>query len=112
MEAADAPQPESADPLGVSLAFVETRWRRWRQTGSGAALPHAGGRERVWSQEERRLRVEGAKQPAVTGQELWERVAQAAGLRPGPSVMGRELQRVQLPRKGRHSLTARAPRRG
>jgi transposase len=95
VEGADAPQPDIADPFGVSLALVEKLWRRWRQTGSCAALPHAGGRARVLSKEERRLRVEVAKQPDVTVQELGERVAQAAGLRPSPSVMGRELQRLQ-----------------
>jgi transposase len=110
--AADAPQPEIADTFGVSLSFVETLWRRWRQTGSCAALPHAGGRERVLSKEERRLRVEVAKHPDVTVQELCERVAQAAGLRTSPSVMCRELPRVQLPRKKRHAMTARATRRG
>ena len=30
-----------------TFTFVEKLWRRWRETGSCAALPHAGGRQRA-----------------------------------------------------------------
>jgi transposase len=112
LEGADAPQPEIADPFGASLALVEKLWRRRRRTGSRAALPHGGGRERVLGKEDRRLRAEVARQPDVTLQELCERVAQAGGASASPSMMGRELQRLQSPRKERRSTTASVTRRG
>jgi transposase len=106
VEGADATQPEIADTFGVSLSFVEKLWRRWRWTGSCAALPPGGGRERVLGKEERRVRAEVARHPDVTLQELGERVAQAGGASASPSMMCRELQRLQLPRKKRRSTTA------
>ena len=112
LEEADTTQPEIADTFGVSLSFVEKLWRRWRRMGSCAALPPGGGRERVLGKEERRLRAEVARHPDVTLQELCERVARAGGARASPSMMCREVRRLQLPRKKRRSTTASGTPRG
>ncbi len=41
LESRDGSQAEIAERFGVSIAFVERLWQRWRTTGSCAALPHA-----------------------------------------------------------------------
>lgn len=111
LEAQDSPQPEVAETFGVSFSFVEKLWRRWRQTGRSAALPHAGGRQRALSREEARIRAAVAKHPDVALQELCEHVTQAGGGRVSPSLRCREVQRLRLPRKKRHSTIASGTRR-
>jgi len=107
----DNTQEEMADRFSVSLSFVEKLWRRFRTTGSCAALPHAGGRLRTLREHEAALRKEVAAQPDLTLEELCTRV-QAAG---APSVclatMCAELQRLDLPRKKSRSTTASKTRR-
>jgi transposase len=112
LEAQDGPQSEVAETFGVSLSFVEKLWRRWRQTGRGAAVPHAGGRQRTLRGEEARLRAAVAKQPDITLRELCEHVARGGGANASPSMMGRELQRLELPRKKSRSMTGSGRRRG
>lgn len=104
-------QPKIAERFGVSLSFVEKLKRRIRDTGSCAALPHAGGRDRTLKDEAERIRAEVAKQADVTLSELCERVEQASGTQSSPSMMGRELQRLQLRRKKSLFTTANGIRR-
>lgn len=90
---------ELAQVLGVSRSFVQKLLRRKRDTGRSATLPHGGGRRRTWAPEAKRVRAEVARQPDVTLAELCERVELAGGPPSSPSMMCRELQTLNLPRK-------------
>ena len=94
-----ASREEVAQTFGVSRSFVQKLWRRWRETGSSAALAHAGGRRRALANDARRIRREITRQPDVTLAELCERVERAGGASASPSMMCRELRRLRLPRK-------------
>lgn len=111
LQANDA-QEEVADRFSVSLSFVEKLWRRWRTTGSCAALPHAGGRQRSLREHEAAIRKQVAKQPDVTLAELCERLASAGTPSVCPATMCVELQRLDLPRKKSRSTRASATPRG
>jgi transposase len=99
-------QEEVADRFSVSLSFVEKLWRRWRTSGSCAALPHAGGRVRSLQKHGAAIRKQVAKQPDATLAELCERLASAGAPRVCLATMCVELQRLDLPRK--KSLSTRA----
>lgn len=99
-------QEEVADRFTVSLSFVEKLWRRWRETGSCAALPHAGGRQRALREHEAAIRKEVASQPDVTLAELSERLASAGAPAVSLATICAELQRLDLPRKKSRSITA------
>jgi transposase len=105
-------QEEVADRFSVSLSFVEKLWRRWRTSGSYAALAHAGGRQRSLREHEAAIRKEVAAQPDVTLAELCERLAGAGAPPVSLATMCAELQRLDLPRKKSRSTTASATRRG
>ena len=111
LEAAEA-QEEVADRFSVSLSFVEKLWRRWRETGGCAALPHAGGRQRALREHEGALRAEVAAQPDVTLAELCARLASAGAPSVSPATMCPELRRLDLPRDKSRSTTASATVRG
>jgi transposase len=110
LEEQEETQEEVADRFSVSLSFVAKLWRRWRKTGSCAALPHAGGRQRSLQAHEAWLRREVAKQPDVTLAELRERVAEAGAPAVCLATMCAELQRLALPRKKSRSTTQSATR--
>lgn len=105
-------QEEVADRFAVSLSFVEKLWRRWRETGSCAALPHAGGRQRALREHEAAIREEVAGQPDVTLAELSERLASAGAPPVSLATICAELQRLDLPRKKSRSITASERARG
>ena len=105
-------QEEVADRFAVSLSFVEKLWRRWRETGSCAALPHAGGRRRALREHEAALRKEVAHQPDVTLSELCQRLSAAGGPAVSVATMCAELQRLDLPRKKSRSTTLSVTRSG
>ena len=90
---------EIADIFGVSRSYVQKVWRRWRETGNRAALPRGGGRVRTLATHTERIRAEVEQQPDVTLAELCERIATRQGSRASFSMMCRELQRLNLPRK-------------
>jgi transposase len=92
-------QEEVADRFSVSLSFVEKLWRRWRTSGSCAALPHAGGRQRALREHEATLREEVAREPDVTLAELCDRATVAGAPAVWLATMCVELQRLDLPRK-------------
>jgi transposase len=58
------------------------------------------------------IRKEVRKQPDATLEEMCARLAATTGIRSNPSMMCRELQRLDLPRKKRLSTTANATHRG
>jgi transposase len=99
LEAGVDTREEIASTFDVSRSFVQKLWRRWQDTGSSAALPHAGGKTRVLAAHAGRLRAEIEQQPDVTLAELCERVARDHGPTASPSMMCREVQRLNLPRK-------------
>ncbi len=109
---AEHSQAQIAEQFKISLSTLEKWWHRQRDTGQITALPHGGGRTRTLQECAAFLRAEVKKQPDVTLEELCTRVAEAKGLRVSPSMMSRELQRLNLPRKKRPSMTASGTRRG
>ena len=109
---AESTQEEVADRFSVSLSFVEKLWRRWRSTGSCAALPHAGGRRRTLAEHEAAIRKEVAQQPDVTLAELCDRLAAAGAPAVCVATMCAELQRLDLPRKKSRCTTASATASG
>lgn len=95
-----------AQTFGVSRSFVQKLWRRWRETASSAARPHGGGRRRALQKDSRLIRSEVRRQPDATLAELCERVEQVGGAPASPSMMCRELQHLNLPRKKSRSTPA------
>ncbi len=47
IEAGKQSQAKVVETFGIGLRTIETRWHRWRETQSVAALPHGGGPTRV-----------------------------------------------------------------
>ena len=105
-------QAEVAVQFDIHKSTLEKWWYRWRDTGSCAALPAHSGPKRKLQAAESILRAEVKKQPDVTLAELCERVQESKGLRVSQSMMCRELQILDLPRKKSRSTTASARRRG
>jgi transposase len=95
----DRSQKAVAQLFGVSLSFVEKLVKRERTTGSCAALPWAGGRQRALKNDTAVIEAAVKKQPDIALAELCEHVVQAGGAPASPSMMCRELQRLHLPRK-------------
>lgn len=104
-------QPEIALIFEISESTIDKWTKRWRDTGSVAALPFAGGRPRALKDCAGVIRAEVKQQPDVTLDELCERVAVKAEVTASRSMMSRELQVLALPRKKRRSMTASATRR-
>ena len=105
LEAQDETQEEVAARFSVSPSFVVKLWRRRRETGSCAALPHAGGRRRDLRESEATIRRALKRQPDLTLSELCEEVAAAGGTSVSPKTMCLELRRLSLPRKKSRSTT-------
>lgn len=102
IQANELSQPEIAEHFSVSLSFVEKLWHRFRSTGSFAALPHGGGRERLLKNDETLIRALVAEQPDLTLCELSQRVASKTQKPPvALDVLSDELRRLNLPRKKR-----------
>ena len=101
-----------AQTFGVSESTVDKWAQRWRATGKVAALPWAGGVKRSLRDCATVIRAEVRKQPDATLDELCHRVEAATDVKASPSMMSRELTRLDLPRKKRRSTTASATRRG
>jgi len=90
---------EIARTFGVSESTVDKWAKRRRDTSRVAARPFAGGRRRALRDCAAALHAEVQKQPDVTLAELCERVRPADGGPVSPSMMCRELQRLDLRRK-------------
>ena len=112
LAAGDGSHRAVAERFGVSKRFVERLSSRLRETGNCAAWPHAGGRARTLAPVGTWLRSEVARQPDVTLEELCDRVQQTHGLQVNASMMCRELQLLDLPRKKSRSTTASGRRPG
>jgi transposase len=110
-EAGTGSEAEVAARFGLHKSTLEKWLYRKRDTGSCAALPHASGPARTLQACEDFLRAEVKKQPDVSLAELCERVEAGRGLSASVSMMCRELQILDLPRKKSRSTTASATRR-
>lgn len=85
-----------ADRNGVSLATVRRLVSRFRRTGSAAALPHSGGRQRMIGPTEliliQRLIDEA---PTRTLEQLVELFAAHTGVTPSITTMHRATRRLK-----------------
>lgn len=108
VETRDGSQAEIAERFAVSHSFVEKLWQRWRQTGSYAAWPHAGGRQRSLRAAEQIIRRAVTREPDVTLASLCEQVARRQGIQVSTKTMCVEVQRLHLPRKKSRSMQASA----
>jgi transposase len=79
LAAGAASQPAMAARFGVRLSCVEKLWQRFRHSGSRAAKPHAGGRQRALTDHAALLRRKVEPQPDATLEALRERIAAAQG---------------------------------
>jgi transposase len=95
-------QAELAEWFGVSLSWVEKVLRRWRTTGQTAARPFRHGPLPSLSPARLERRVQ--QHPSATLAELGRYLKVSA------STVYRTLQRLNLPRKKRHSTPANATR--
>lgn len=111
LEAGQETQAEVAARFAIHKSTLEKWWYRRRDTGRCAALPHASGPERTLQSCDEFIRTEVKQQPDVTLAELCERVSKAHGVSASPSMMCRELQRLQLTRKKSRSTTVNGRRR-
>ena len=111
LEAQDETQEEVASRFSVSTSFVVKLWRRWRETASAAALPHAGGRPRSLRPAEAVIRRALDRRPDLTLAELCEVVGRRGGASVSTKTMCLELRRLSLPRKKSRSTTRSATRR-
>ncbi len=110
LEEQEETQDEVASRFAVSGSFVAKLWRRWRETGRCAALPHAGGRQRSLYKHEAVLRQAVSQQPDVTLAELRERVVAAGAPAVSLATLCVELQRLALRRKKSRSTQASVTR--
>lgn len=108
LEAQEETQEEVAVRFSVSPSFVVKLWRRFRETGSAAALAHAGGRSRSLQASEAVIRRALDRQPDLTLLELCEEVGASGGASVSTKTMCLELQRLDLPRKKSRSTTRSA----
>jgi len=106
------PNREIAETLSLSEPTIERWTRRQRETGSVAALAHAGGVARILAPHQTFLRDAVAAQPDISLDELCGRVQTELGLSVSGSMVSRELTRLHLGRKKSHSTTRNGKRSG
>lgn len=102
-------QAKIAQSFKIGKSTLEKWLQRQRETGVCTALPH-GGPTRTLADYEAFIRAHVKKQPDSTLEELCTRVAQTQGVASSPSMMCREMQRLQLPRKKSRSTIINAKR--
>ncbi len=105
-------QAQIASRFHIGQSTLEKWLRRYRETGSYAALPHGGGNPRALAGCETFLQPQLKKQPDASLDELCEQVAMTKGVQASPSMMCRELQRLNLPRKKSHFEIVNAKHHG
>ena len=99
-------QADIATTFGISQSTLEKWWFAWRTKRQATALPHRSGPSRTLQGCESFLRAEVKREPDVTLEELCTRVAKVHGVSASPSMMCRELERLNLPRKKSRFMTA------
>ena len=103
--------PAAARRFRVSEPTIERWLVRKRRIGNVAPFAHAGGPARKLAAAEAVIRAAVKAQPDATLQELCESVEKETGIKSDPSMMCRELARLQLPRKKSRSMPASGTRR-
>ena len=99
VESGECNIPEAARRYKVSEPSIERWVARYRETGSCAPLPYAGGPSRKLAPAEATLRAAVQAQPDATLQELCEAVEKKTKIKSSTSMVWRELVRLKLPRK-------------
>jgi len=99
IESGECNIPQAARRYKVSEPSVERWLAQHRKTGSCAPLPPSGGPARKLAAAEREIRAAVKAQPDTTLQELCELIEKATKIKSHPSMMQRELVRLQLPLK-------------
>jgi len=97
--ATDLTHIEIAETFSVSLSSVEDWLRTYRHTRRVTALPAAGGKKRALQPHDQVIREAVANQPDATLSELCAIVYAKTGVTANSSMMCRELQLLNLPRK-------------
>ena len=112
LEADVETRQDIADIYGVSRSYVQKVWRRWRDTGNRAARARGGGRVRTLAAHAERIRTEVEQHPDVSLAEVCARLAQGGGPQVSVSMVCRELQHLNLPRKKKvvHASERETPR--
>ena len=105
-------QADIATTFGISQSTLEKWWYAWRTKRQATALPHRSGPRRTLEVCDVFLRAEVKREPDVTLEELCTRVAKVHGLSASPSMMCRELEQLNLPRKKSRFMTASGKARG
>ncbi len=98
-QAGQCTRREIAQQFSISEATLYNWLKRWRQSGSYAAAPHAGGATSHLNEAVLRELVE--QQNDATLAEYAQRLAQRTGRLYSPSMLSRVLKRMKLSRKGR-----------
>jgi putative transposase len=88
LEADEAPPRKGAARWCVRRSFVEKLWHRWRDSGSGAAPPHAGGKPRALTDHTALRRSAVAPHPDAT-LEAWRERGAAQGPQVRPATICR-----------------------
>ncbi len=84
----------------VSLSFVQTLLKRYRETGKLEPKPHAGGQSPKLSPEQSALIPKlVAEDNAATLEQLCERLEQRTGIKVSRATMGRLVQGFDLSRR-------------
>ena len=100
VEAGELSRHRIAKVFGVSYTWIKELFRRKRETGSIAPLPHGGGQKPLLDEEGlQRLRAEVARHPDATLKELCQRVRGSEGKRLSVPTMCRVLGELGLSRK-------------
>ncbi len=92
-------QAAIAASFGVSLSTVEKWLQRKRMTGEVAAHSQVHGPKRRLQSCAKFIRAQVKQQPDLTLAELCERTFNLQQVQASPSMMCRELQHLELPRK-------------
>ena len=94
----------------VSLSFVQTLLKRYRETGTLEPKPHGGGQSPKLSSEQSALIPQlVAEDTAATLEQLCKRLEQRTGVKVSRATMGRLLAKFDLsPRKALTHLRSRS----
>jgi len=100
-------QGQLAKRFGVSVSFIQTLLKRYREQGTLARKPHGGGKPPLLIPAHlEQLRQLVAKNDDATLEQLCELLQQQIQVRVSRSTMGRILLWMNLTRKKKHSTLA------
>lgn len=112
VESGECNIPQAARRYKVSEPSLERWLAKYRKTGNCGPRAHAGGPARKLATAEAAIRAAVKAEPDATLQELCELVEKETKIKSAPSMMQRELVRLQLPRKKSRSMPASGIRGG